>query len=42
MDKQAAEDALKYTDLVAAGRAQIIDANLLEKLLLVKVALLVK
>ena len=31
MDKQAAEDALKYTDLVAAGRAQIIDANFARK-----------
>ena len=29
--KQAAEDALKYTDLVAAGRAQIIDANFARK-----------
>lgn len=27
MDQAAAEDALKYTDLVAAGRSQIIDAN---------------
>ena len=31
MDQEAAEDALKYTDLVAAGRAQIIDANFAAK-----------
>lgn len=31
MSQEAAEDALKYTDLVAAGRAQIIDANFAAK-----------
>lgn len=31
MDQEAAEDALNYTDLVAAGRAQIIDANFAAK-----------
>lgn len=31
MSQEAAEDALKYTDLVAAGRAQIIDANFTAK-----------
>lgn len=31
MSQEAAEDALKYTDLVAAGRAQIIDANFATK-----------
>lgn len=31
MNQEAAEDALKYTDLVAAGRAQIIDANFAAK-----------
>lgn len=31
MSQETAEDALKYTDLVAAGRAQIIDANFAAK-----------
>ena len=31
ISQEAAEDALKYTDLVAAGRAQIIDANFAAK-----------
>ncbi len=31
MSQEAAEDALKYTNLVAAGRAQIIDANFAAK-----------
>ncbi len=32
MTAKAARDALKYTDLVAAGRAQLIDANFAHKL----------
>ena len=37
MSQEAAEDALKYTDLVAAGRAQIIDANFAAKVVAGKV-----
>ncbi|MGQ5709726.1 oxidoreductase [Lactobacillus sp. PSON] len=33
MSQEAAEDALDYTDLVAAGRAQIIDANFARKII---------
>lgn len=33
MDQSAAEDALQYTDLVAAGRAQLIDANFAAKVI---------
>ena len=42
MDQKSARDALQYTDLVATGRAQIIDANFARKVVAGRDAKIIK